>query len=285
MTANTTQAAFLGRLQGQLSAARLAPYLRAASGDMSLAIARYYWNAELCQACYPVLQAVEIALRNNLDRALSAVFPVRGYAHIESWIDRVPRVVVHPGGEDAITRAKSKLLLWDARLGDFRRDGRKGRDDLVAAMSFGFWVGLLERAYDAPGMRGVFLWPDHKKVVFPGAGGVLMTSIRVTFGQLRQFRNRVFHHEPVWQKRETDPTPRERYDAVLQALRWLGGEQSQLPHRLHGVPEIFDGVAQIPLMHGRLLDTVDAILEQARLRKGESDARQTARSMSRKDEI
>ncbi len=60
------QDSYIGQLVQQITPARLAPYLRAASGDNSVALARYYWNAELCRAYYPMLQALEVALRNNI---------------------------------------------------------------------------------------------------------------------------------------------------------------------------------------------------------------------------
>jgi hypothetical protein len=274
---SSPQEAALGRLKTELSEARLTPYLSAASGDLSLALARYYWNVELCRVFYPMLHALEIAFRNSLDRAIVVNFPVRAYDHIPSWIDRQPRVAIHPGAEGQIQRAKEKLLQRDAYTGGLVKDHRRVHGDLVASMSFGFWAGLLERAYEHPGIRGVWLWPDHARTVFPAAGGEPMPALRSAFNQIRHFRNRVFHHEPVWPKRPSEPSPKERYDAILTALRWLAPEQASLTARVHSVPTIFDSQVQIPLMRTRLIDSIEQALEIARLRKEEKAAQERKR--------
>jgi hypothetical protein len=94
-----------------------------------------------------------------------------------------------------------------------------------------------------------------------------MTKLRVTFNQLRQFRNRVFHHEPIWPKRSTDLTPKNWYDVIHQVLRWLGGEQAQIATRLHGHLSAFDDTVAVPAMQARLLDAIDNILAQARTKR------------------
>lgn len=282
---NSPQEGYIGRLAGQLSTERLAPYLKAASGDTGLALARYYWNVELCRAYYPMLQALEVALRNNLDRAIRQKYPAAGnYQHIDSWIDTVPRIAVHPGAEASIDQAKATLIK-DPSTGQYRRNYR-AHGDLVAAMSFGFWVALLGTTYDA-GHGGPQLWSPgaqvlpptaFERLVFPGAKDVSITTIRVAFNDLRHFRNRVFHHEPVWPKRATDPTPKDRYDALCLALRWLGGEQAQVPPTLHKTPDLFAVDVGVPLMRTRLLESIEMILERARRAKEEKAARRGARA-------
>lgn len=290
MSLTSAQAAYLGRLATQLSDNRLAPYVRAERGDLSRAIARYYWNVELCRVYYPVLQALEVALRNNIDRAVAPAFPVARWRHVESWIDREPRVAVHPGSEGQIAKAKDAILRRDPSTDGWFPDLGRGHGDLLAATSFGFWVGLLEGAYADPGTRGVVLWgsdplaPRLEKAVFPGAAGVPMTSIRVTFNRIRQFRNRAFHHEPVWPKRATDPSPQARYDEILAALRWLGGPQAGVPARLHAGREVLDEATQLPAMHRRLLDTVDALLAAAPDKAAEKAARKEARKARKEAE-
>lgn len=266
MPLSSEQEAYVGQLVTQLSEARLNPYFVKSPKDPVHALARYYWNVELCQAFYPLLHTIEVALRNNIDSALHPVFPVAQYDHIDSWIDRRPRVAVHPHAESAIHRSKCKLPGWDESTKCFTRKAPT-HGDLVANMSFGFWVGLLENTYDSPGKTKVYFWPDHFKTVFPGASGTLMSPLRTAFNQLRHFRNRVFHHEPVWQKRETDPTPKERYDALCTTLRWLGGPQYSIATSLHPVPLTFDESTAIPAMETRLLTAVDKVLERAAAKK------------------
>ena len=66
-----------------LSPERLAPYQRD-NADEVTALARYLWNTALCEALYPSLQHVEIALRNSLHRTLSNHFGT------DMWFDAEP---------------------------------------------------------------------------------------------------------------------------------------------------------------------------------------------------
>lgn len=287
MPLSTAQEGYLGRLRAQLTESRLTPYLRAERGDVGRAIARYYWNVELCRAYYPVLQAIEVALRNNLDRAISAHYSTGGFRHIDSWIDRDPRIAIHRGAEGQITKAKDAVLRRDRVTDDWIPDPARTHGDLLAAMSFGFWVGLLESDYSDPGTRGVCFWgvaggtARLERHVFPSAAGELMTSIRVAFTDLRHFRNRVFHHEPAWPKHDRALSVTERYDAILQALRWLGGEQARVPPTLHGRPAVLDEATALPDMYARLLSTIDAIIDQGQRKKAEREEKRAERDRER----
>lgn len=284
MPLSQKQESYLGQLRLQISESRLAPYLRAASGDTAIALAHYYWNVELCQAYYPVLHAVEIALRNNLDRSISSAVPPGPHRDIPSWLDRVPAVLARHAASDAIIRAKSRLPGWDPAVQHFRDGAHVTHGDLVAELSLGFWLGLLDSSYDTGGSGGVRLWPDHLKKVFPGAVGKSRAEIHNALNQLRHFRNRVFHYEPVWAKRAGQLSPKARYDSILCTLRWLGGEQSQIAARIHGTPKVFDAEVSIPEMHTRLIAIVDSILELAQRKKQNHHSAQTG-PVDRRDDL
>ena len=147
MDPTPAQAAYLGQLKAQLSDARLAPYLQASSSNLLGALGRYFWNIELCQAHYPLVNAIEVALRNNLDRAFGARAVLRRTQHVHSWLDSNPSIVKHSNGLADVARAKSKLPRWDASAQAFRHPP-PAHGDLLAALDFGFWTGLLESVYD-----------------------------------------------------------------------------------------------------------------------------------------
>jgi septal ring factor EnvC (AmiA/AmiB activator) len=145
---------------------------------------------------------------------------------------------------------------------------------------------MLETAYDEPGTQGVYLWPTHKAKVFPGAKeDEMMTTIRTTFNGLRQFRNRVFHHEPIWAKSDKSPSPTARYADILQALRWLQSSHSQLLTRLHEPITKLDSEDGLQDARKRLMNGVDHILETAARKKAEKEAERAARKAARKKEI
>lgn len=292
MSLTSTQVSYLGRLEPLIGATRLGPYMAAEGGDLSRALARYYWNIDLCRAAYPALQVLEIDLRNRIDTVLTPIFPVsespEAWRGIRSWLTRIyhpdirpsGEVVVHPGGRETVTRALDKVLSKDPT-----QNARRTHDDLVAATSFGLWVGMLETAYDEPGTQGVYLWPTQKAKVFPGAKEEeMMTTIRTTLNGLRQFRNRVFHHEPIWAKSEKSPTPSARYADILQTLRWLSSEHVRLVTRLYEPVSKLDSTGGLEEARRRLLDGVDQVLEAAAKKKAEKEAVRAARKAAKNKE-
>lgn len=285
MSLTSAQVAQLGRLEALIGSTRLGPYMAAERGELSLALARYYWNIDLCKAAYPALQALEVDLRNSLDAVIRPIFPVvdhpLAYRRIRSWLTRTSfpgvnptgEVVVHPNGPATVDRALEKVLGKNPE-----QNARRTHDDLIAATSFGLWVGMLETAYDDPGTKGIHLWPHHRTKVFPGAKDEdLMTTIRTTFNGIRHFRNRVFHHEPIWAKTEKSPTPSDRYSEILRALRWLNSSHAQLLTRMYAPLSKLDSADGLEDARKRLIDGIDDILETAARKKAEKEAARAAR--------
>jgi hypothetical protein len=158
-----------------LSTPRLTPYLRATDGDAHAAIRLYWWNVEVSAAFYGPLQCLEIGLRNALHSQL------RGYFGRDDWWSVAPLTA---DGVHKVKEASEKIGGLNAR--------RHGPDDVVAALTFGFWVSLLSRgaAYDRK------LWVPTLHRAFPHYSGRRDTLHDDLVAMLR-FRNRVMHHEPV----------------------------------------------------------------------------------------
>lgn len=279
MALTKTQEAYLGRAAAAVGPSRLEPYLQKEGRDLLRALARYHWNVELCKAFYPVLQALEVTLRNGIDAVAVSAFPVRpsslDYNIIRSWLTRTNSVVVHPGGRDDVRRAMTKLASTS------QAQAKKNHNDLVAALSFGFWVGMLESTYDAPGTNGVFLWPVHWSTVFPSARDIATGDIRLTFTQLRHFRNRVFHHEPIWQKRAMDVAPTARFDQAVQALRWMQPTQAQLVVRMHATLADLTDDDAIERRVESLLAAMDSASKAAAKAAADKQARKDAREAAK----
>ena len=77
--------------------------------------------------------------------------------------------------------------------------------DIVAALSFGFWVSLLGKGGDL-GTRNKAsyhdtLWLPALRMAFLPAGGSLKRKqAYMPLYHLRAFRNRIAHHEPIFQR-------------------------------------------------------------------------------------
>ena len=170
MTQADGNADWIGRA---LSQARFAPYLAECGGDVAAAWCRYIWDIQLSMAFYPLLHFAEVALRNALHRELTAQF-----GRPDWW--SVARLNQHE--QLKIKRAEEKTSAHG-------RPGCKA-DDLVASLTFGFWVQLVSRAYDR------VLWVPALHRAFPNYHG-RRDALHADLMEVLKLRNRVMHHEPI----------------------------------------------------------------------------------------
>jgi hypothetical protein len=165
----------------------------------------YLWNAHVTGALYPLMGAVEISLRNAIDRAITAFlgsFWWSGHIlHYRTFTrgGRVPDVVQRL--RDNFASATRKFVS-DQRA----RHGVQGRvtphhHGVVAKTEFSTWQFLLDPEFMGRGL----IWPRCLGVAFagtwPSTGATAVLSHAHDLVQtLREFRNRMFHHEPAWKR-------------------------------------------------------------------------------------
>lgn len=170
----------------------------------------------LSESLYPSVQLLEIALRNTIHRAASQHFGR------ESWFD-VHDVLQHNHERDAIQKAKIALTQQNKPHEAAR---------IVAEVSFGFWTSLLDRRYEQT------LWPKLLKPAFPYMPRALRTRKELSkrFHTVRQLRNRVFHHEPIWYWRDLT----EQHWQILEALAWIEPAAHDLVRAMDRFPAVQD---------------------------------------------
>lgn len=181
-----------------LSTERLDAYRQPRDTDTLDPIARYLWNMALCEALYPTLQALEVALRNILHAEISRIYG-------PTWYDNLA-VVVLPQGRRSVAEVKAALTQE-------KKPHDPGR--VVAGLTFGFWTSLCNVAYER------HLWQRlwRSPTLFPRLPRKHRTRAHVSarMNRVRRLRNRVFHHEPVWHWKDLG---RQHAD-VLEALEWI----------------------------------------------------------------
>jgi hypothetical protein len=158
-----------------LSEPRMAPYLRAASGDKAKALALYEWSARTSSAAFEVVGHLEVLLRNALDRCLRDHY-CEDHCGIP-WF-----LMPTPGGE----HVAGAVALVRERL---RPQGKESRHQIIAGLSFGFWAGLLGPKYED-------LWRDSLRRAFPNSSG-RRKQVSVAVEGVRKFRNRLAHHDSM----------------------------------------------------------------------------------------
>ncbi len=217
-----TQYDYFGALRPALSADRWNTYRTTPTEAEHVVAGRYAWNLALAEALYPALHAVEVALRNRVFDAIASVHPVVAYTDVNCWLDARPNVL-YPRERARVGAAKHTLRLalrrkyaTKALVKAHLTPGR-----LIAELAFGFWTYLFSSAYGAGPGRPGRLWPQLLPSVFPSLpSGTQRAAIERRLNAVRELRNRVFHHEPIWQRADLDA----EYDGILELCSWLSPE-------------------------------------------------------------
>lgn len=208
------QELFLQSIEKSLSAERLAAYRRF-DGETSFdAVLRYLWNTELCSCFYAPLQHLEVTLRNAMHSAL-----VNRY-ETELWFD-CPRLLSEYQTRQ-VADVRRKLLE--------RHQNNAGK--IVADLSFGFWTALLHKRYSAT-LLPPLLKLAFKDVDVPRQQKRAYLSRQLT--EIRQFRNRVFHHEPIWTFKDLH----EKHSMMLQIILWLNPDMFRLTMMVDTFNEVY----------------------------------------------
>ena len=188
--------------------------------------ARYLWNQQLCEAFYPVLQAVEVGLRNGV----SLAFTSRYGRH---WLT---------GREVPFNSYQSHQIERSQR--NLEGHGQStSRSRMLGQLPFGFWVSTFDKHLDRT-------WRGLEVVAFPHAPRAQrrIPVIRETLDDIRQFRNRVFHHERILHR-----GPSRVHKECREIIGWLS------PHLLAAV----DAIDRFPEVQRSGLKACHAIVTEA----------------------
>jgi hypothetical protein len=214
--------------------ARIGPYLAMAGGDHRRALDLYVWNLSLGAAFYGPLGILEVTIRNALHGQLSALFG-------PSWptdtrfitVATKIRDSIYPVNANTYRRTINTDLLADIEKAKrkvaaelLKKAGMTGdpaarlaptADDIVAALEFGYWTALMNRDVEpvlyAAGLYRAFPCAPRARGKEPARG-----TIAWKINKIRRFRNRVMHHEPLFNRINLH----QDFRNIVQMCRWTG---------------------------------------------------------------
>jgi hypothetical protein len=200
-----------------LTPGRFAKYLRAAGGDPGLGLALCEWNAEIASAFLRDLGHLEVAVRNAYDRALRR-HPdvVDGEWLTPGSCERLfPRHMSNDRDGDARDKnATPRSNVRSARRQSGFDQGVVPRGKAVAELMFGFWSYLTDDLHEKS------LWVPALHTAY--APGAERARLHAALSALRDFRNRVAHHESVFDRQ---PENHRRY--IMFVARHLSADLHQ----------------------------------------------------------
>ncbi len=192
-------------------------------------VGAYLWNSHVCGVLYPLISAVEITLRNAIDQSfvadLGRFWWSEGKLRYRSFGSRtdIPHVV--QAVRDNFARATRSHAADLRRRHVVRRDITPQHHGVIAKTEFSTWEFLLHVEFLGRGL----IWPKHLSSVFQGKwpghqAGPVLGHIRDLVATLRDFRNRLFHHEPARKRYGV----RTESDALLHLNEKIGKVESLL---------------------------------------------------------
>jgi hypothetical protein len=195
-------------LEKHFSAARLGRYLASCNGDEIRAARAYVNNMLLAEAMMPMLNVLEIALKNGAHQRLTTLYQRADWW--EAWTNNSS----FAWQIREVANAKAKLQ---------RRAEALTPDKIIAELPFGFWSSLFNVQFQA------ILWKDLR-LVFPRCPKPQRQrhTVSSALNQIRELRNRVFHHEQLlW----LSPSLIDLHGKGVEVIGWL---DPKLPPWLDG---------------------------------------------------
>lgn len=182
-----------------ISPGRFQPYLAAAGGDESKACQLYEWSAALTSASFEAFHYVEVVTRNAIDREMAQRFaePARG----------IPWFLLPINGKRSVQESIDRNVAEVRTRLRREHPSKETRDQIIAGLSFGFWVNLLGSEHEQ-------LWREALHKAFPNSSGK-RHDVASALNALRVFRNRLAHHDSLL---ATDVPF--RLSQMIDVLRW-----------------------------------------------------------------
>ena len=162
--------------QKLFSTARMGKYWKACAGDKQKTMQLYRYNLRLCQKFYGVLNVFEVTLRNAVNTHYMA------YYSDKDWI------VNQANGGKLLSYCKDEITQTAT---DYKKRGIYNNDKMVSSLTFGFWTFLFTKNnYKNGGKSLLRIFPNKAK-------GINQADVYLDLTHIREFRNRIAHHEPI----------------------------------------------------------------------------------------
>ena len=185
----------------------------------------YFKIQEISSHFFVPIQILEIILRNRLNHELKILNNKRRNWTKENWYETI---------EGELSK-KSKDMLKNAMSKS--KGGSEG--DLIANITFGFWVYLLD-AQHSDNKNPLAFWQYIEHKVFPDKKNKNLKEIFNILKRVNKVRNRLYHYEPIW--KETKPRKlskkiviskmMDEYNKIYEAIGIISSEKKILMEKM-----------------------------------------------------
>lgn len=242
-------------IEASVSSIRLKTYKTLTrNGTIEECIGAYLWNKRVGAALFPLMQCLEVSLRNAIHASAARHFgtpdwfdrltKLAGNDYYLAFINKKPQLAPDFYRNGLSSGSRKNKKIWLSRHENMLVQAKKklkdagkplAADAIIAELMLGFWVGLFERNYFQLNST-TRLWPHLESIVFPN----LLPSQRrygaiyQIFHPVKEIRNRLAHHEPLWKHTSVSSAAAainrltEIINNILMLIRGLSSERADL---------------------------------------------------------
>jgi hypothetical protein len=203
------------------SAARLNKYKNACGGNTNKALTLYRHNVKLCQKFYGVLNIFEIVLRNAINRHYTTHFNDADWIYHQ--LQSGGMLEHSPHQRDTLNDITTMVAK-----------GKYTPDKVVASVSFGFWTYMFTKVPFRLGGQSLL------QIFSARQSGLGQKAIFKELQQIKAFRNRIAHHEPICfdaAGRKSMVYAQTNYALILKYITFLGYDKDHLLIGLDIMPD------------------------------------------------
>jgi Abi-like protein len=169
-----------------LSLPRFETYLIVANGNAKKALELYEWNLCLSSAFLIPLHICEILIRNSVSEAISGIYG-RDWHKSAAFLRSLPDARQHYSPKNDLQRNQNLPSIGK----------------VIAELKFIFWQQMFTARHDD------VVWKSHLWAVFPNLDKeksvqTHRSKLYADLGIIRELRNRIAHHEPIFNRNLQD---------------------------------------------------------------------------------
>lgn len=170
-------------IEQYISSPRLSRYMQISSNETEKALKLYQTNIRISQSFYPLLSLLEVILRNSLNKVLTAYFKDR------QWLINQQNMFMSNSCFAPKFYIRTEV---ESRIRKLTADNKPiTNDNIIAGLTLGFWVSFFNpQAFQL--LKG-----EPLKILTNKPTSVNGTIFNKKLGRIRDFRNKVYHNEPI----------------------------------------------------------------------------------------